>query len=192
MKKPMNRKGWAVLVSLVLILTAAVGTTLAVLKAQTDTVSNSFGPGRVTSTVAESFPNGTEKSAVGVTNTGTVPAYVRAAVVFNWKTDDYRSVLPETPADSDYSITWNKDTNGSKWFTGSDGYYYYTDPVEAGATTENLIDEVTCNTVKTVGDKTYYLSVEILSSAIQAGPDAAIAEWSDAVQISEGKLVKNQ
>lgn len=67
------------------------------------------------------------KKEVTFKNTGTVPCYVRAVVYFN---DD----------------VWTNNTkivfNETKWKKESDGYFYYTDEVPPGASTEELMWEV--------------------------------------------------
>ena len=197
-RRRLSPQKWAVLVSVVLIFTAVIGSTVAFLTANGGSVTNVFGPSHVTSQVVENDGaefNGVTKSNVEVMNTGDTDAYVRAAVVFTWQTEDGQHVLPEKPtAGTDYTIDWNTveaDGSSKQWFTGSDGYYYYPAAIGSGQTTEQaLITRITDAQTKTVNGITYYLCVEILSSAIQAEPATAVESAWTAVNVnSSGQLV---
>ena len=87
--KKMNKRFLAVLASVVLVLTMTVGATVAYLIDQSGPVTNIFTPSEVTSEVEEEFPDPYNvKQNVKIKNTGDAPAYIRAAVVFNWKSAD--------------------------------------------------------------------------------------------------------
>ena len=73
------------LVALVMILTAAIGGTIAYIVTSTSAVENTFTPAEVKTEINETF-DGTVKSDVSVANTGEVAAYIRAAIVVSWKT----------------------------------------------------------------------------------------------------------
>lgn len=174
-RSPMGRAAATVL-ALVLILGAAVGGTLAYLVTQTNSLTNTFEPSRVSCEIDEEF-DGTTKSNVTVQNTGDIDAYIRAKVVITWK-DAAGNVYAAAPVeDKDYTITY-----GAGWTEGSDGIWYCNSRVTATGSTPELIEECTQTGTAPAG---YALSVEILAEAIQAEPAAAVQEaWG--VTISNG------
>ena len=183
MKRKLNKRALVLLVCLTLVVTAAVGVTLAYIFTQTNPVENTFKPSKVSCEVVETFTNNV-KSDVMIKNTGDTSAYIRVAVVVTWK-NEKGNVWAQAPVEEDYSITWNLTANG--WVKGIDGYYYYTDPVAPGDSTGILITEAKLKEgytapVGTDGTQ-YYLSIEIVASAIQAdgmGADNAQDAWAKA------------
>lgn len=159
------------IVSAVLILAVGVTATLAYLSDSED-VTNTFTPSRVTCYVNETVTDST-KSNVTIQNTGDIDAYIRVAVVANWVKGD-SIVAPAT-----VSIT---PANG--WFKAGD-YYYYPAKVAANGITSNLYSgDITAGTALIEGAE---LKVDILAEAIQAESDA-INNWT-AVSVSNGALV---
>ena len=82
---------------------------------------------------------------------------------------------------------------GSDWFLGTDGIYYYTKPVAPnGGTTSNLLEnnpikEPTTEEGKPAG---CHLEVTVLAESIQAAPSTAVTEsWGVNVN-SNGHLTK--
>lgn len=173
----------AVLVSVALICVAAAGATLAYLTATDDAVRNAFTPSQVTSLVVEDAFNNVTKTNAKIQNTGDVSAYIRADIVVTWmdSAGDVLSYVPEEGEGKDYTITLN-DGEG-KWFTDGD-YYYWPNAVAANGVTEPLITSATANYKN--GD--YYVSIEILSSAIQSVPDKAVESAWPAVEVVDGVL----
>ena len=173
MKRKLNKRSVALLVSLAVILTAAVGVTLAYIFTRTDILQNTFTPAQVSCAVVENGNDYTNnrlevesKGAVSIRNTGNTNAYIRAAVVVTWKSADGTTVYAKAPTASDYVIAFSS----NQGWTKVGDYYYYGSPVLPGATTNDLIDSVTVNN-KSITDEqgnTYYLSIEIVSSAIQS------------------------
>lgn len=166
----MKRKQLAAIVALVLLLCAGVGGTLAWITAQTNAVTNTFTPAEVTSWVDETFKDGVKEN-VSIQNTGDIPAYIRAKVVYNWA-DSKGNVYAQTPvAGTDYTI----EQTSTKWKLIGD-YYYYTDPVDPGKNTGMLIDSIT--PVEDAAPDGYELQVTILAEAIQSTPkDAVTKAW---------------
>ena len=178
-----KRRSLVLLLSLVLILTAAVGGTLAFLIADSGPVTNTFTPGEVETTIEETV-SGDTKSDVKVKNTGSVDAYIRAAIVINW-VDGSGNVLAAAPvAGTDYTLTMG--TSG--WTKGSDGYWYYAQPVAANGSTAELID--TC-AVNRVIDGADHLEVTVLAQAIQADPAEAVKEAWDVTVADNGTISAN-
>lgn len=196
MKKNMKKKALLTM-SVVLLLLVAVGTTFAYIFTKTDPVVNTFTPSKVSCTVIENSGTtvfggiqntGDKKSNVQIKNTGDTDAYIRVTVVVNWMSDDGTKVWATKPVEGeDYTISYNL-SNG--WVDGGDGYYYYTKavpPTNGDNMTEVLIKNATQknNGPKGTDGTQYYLSIEIVASAIQSnGMDAASAKdaWTKARQ----------
>ena len=197
MKKYINKKS-VLITSVALLLLVAVGTSLAYVFTKTDPVENKFDPSKVSCAVVEVVEKGDSsentanvvqtgksKTNVQIKNTGDTDAYIRAAVVVNWMNEDGTRAWATKPVQgADYSISYNLNDNG--WVDGGDGYYYYTQPVARDQLTDILITGA-----KQLPDKgpvgtdntQYYLSIEIVASAIQAdGMGAASAKdaWAKA------------
>ena len=181
-KKFKSKKSIALLVSLVLVLTMAVGTTIAYLIDVTDPLPNVFTASKVTVEVEEDFKNNV-KSNVTVKNTGDTTAYIRAAVVITWQNEAGEVYGKQPVAGTDYQISYNLDTQtnpAGKWLKVGD-FYYWNSPVEADKNTGTLISEV-----KPVADRApdgYYLCVEILASGVQSEPDKVVNEAWKAVMV---------
>jgi len=179
------KKTILLLVSAVLVLTAAVGTTLAYLIAGAGPVTNTFTPTEVTTYVDEYIDNGV-KNNVRIQNTGTTEAYIRAAVIVTWQ-DAQGNVYGKKPVEGeDYNIKWwyedDDSTNNDSWFKGSDGFYYHKAPVKSSdEDANNCFTEVLFTACSPVPDKApngYSLNVEILGSGIQSKPTSVVTtEW---------------
>lgn len=179
-------KGWTIksgilLASLVLLTVLTVGTTVAFLMDDTNTVTNAFTPAHVSCAISETF-DGTSKQYVKVQNTGDIDAYIRAEIVVNWVKSGTNKIVPVVPAGYDYTLT----LNNTGWTAEqTDGYYYYTSKVAAGDFTTALIDlaEPKYPSGVTIANAPYRLQVEILAEAIQAdglGVDSAQEAWTKA------------
>ncbi|MBQ2960029.1 MAG: hypothetical protein IJE09_02240 [Oscillospiraceae bacterium] len=164
--KRKSKKSLALIIALALVLTAAIGGTIAYLIDVTTEVVNVFEPTEVKCRVAEDF-DGTVKSNVRVQNTGEIDAYIRATVVANWvNADGHVCAAHEAPV---------VNCDGTGWKLHDDGYYYYIGRVAPEGFTSNLIERCTLETSE-VDNCT--MQVEIIASAIQADPDnAALEAW---------------
>lgn len=148
---------------------------------------NQFGIGSVTPSVQETL-NGKVKSDVKAKNTGTAPAYIRAAVDIYWQDQDgarlWDEPKEEPKGEADYEIAWNvADASGANsaynWVKASDGFYYWTSPVAPGAETGVLINRVT--ELKATEGRN--LVVDISTQAVQATPDEAVRDaWGCSVE----------
>lgn len=168
-KRSRAGKPLAALVALVLILGAVVGGTLAYLAARTDAIVNTFNPAKVGITVEEIF-KGSTKEDVKIKNNGDTEVYIRATYVVTWK-DTAGNVYPTQPVEgTDYSIALNL----SEGWVQYGGYYYYTKPVAPDASTGVLI--TSCAPVAGRAPEGYFLSVDVLASAIQSTPAKAVTE----------------
>lgn len=168
------------------ILLAGTAGTLAWLSV-TGVLVNQFGIGSVTPSVQETL-NGKVKSDVKAKNTGTAPAYIRAAVDIYWQDQDGARLWDESKeepkGEADYEIAWSvADASGANsaynWVKASDGFYYWTSPVAPGAETGVLINRVT--ELKATEGRN--LVVDISTQAVQATPDEAVHDaWGCSVE----------
>lgn len=179
-----NRKKAVICAGALLIaVLTAVGVTLAYIIANSGPVENEFKPSIVTTSVVETLEGETKKN-VNIANTGDTEAYIRAAVVFNWR-DENGSIFGETPEENvDYDIKWSVSNEclNDVWVKGRDGFYYYTSPVAPGENTKDLITSCTAKNERSINGVTYYLSVDIVCSGIQSTPTSVVKDnWSSAV-----------
>ena len=158
-------KSSALIIALALILVLAVGGTVAYIFTQTDPVINTFTPTEAKITVDEET-NSNQKTSITVVNNSTgVPVYIRVALVANLIDED-KNV---TGAASVPTFTL-----GENWFEGSDGYYYYTEPVPVGGSTGNLL-----KSPMTLDEN---MQVVVLADAIQAMPKQAVIDaWGQTI-----------
>ena len=177
----MNRTA-VLLIAIILLISTAVGSTVAFLATKTEPVENSFEYANVSCEVTQNCD--TDGSIVQVKNTGTISAYIRAAVVANWMDAD-GNIAASVPDGYSYKLT----CSSGSWAQGKDGFFYYLLPVAPGASTEGNL--LTC-TVTCPETPEYTLSVEVLAEAIQSTPASAVNEaWSAAVDDS-GMLIVNR
>lgn len=177
----MNRTA-VLLIAVILLISTAVGSTVAFLATKTEPVENSFEYANVSCKVTQNCD--TDGSIVQVKNTGTISAYIRAAVVANWMDVD-GNIAASVPEEYSYDLI----CSSGSWTQDKDGFFYYLLPVAPGALTEGSL--LTC-TVTCPEDPEYTLSVEVLAEAIQSTPASAVNEaWSAAVDGS-GMLIVNR
>lgn len=204
MKRYINKKS-IIITSVILLLLVAVGTTLAYVFTETEPVENTFIPSRVSCAVVE---NGKEpvsgslvnisdsKNNVQIQNTGDTDAYIRVAVTVNWMNADGTRVWAQKPIqNTDYTITYNLSKDG--WFDGGDGFYYYSkavSPTSPNNLTEILISNAALmsGVIAPVGtDNTqYYLSIEIVASAIQSTPASTVSDQWGVTVSDDGTISK--
>ena len=187
MKRIFNRSGGrkaALILSLCLIFALAVGTTVALLKANTAPVTNTFTAAKSDIKINENVENG-KKSSIQVENIGTATSYVRVKLVMNWVSDDGKTVSA-TPVN--ISVDYDK----TNWFE-QDGIYYYKTPVAPVGEKPN---NVTSNLLKTPitqpegAPDGYHLEVTVLAESIQAAPSKAVTDsWHVGVD-SNGHLMQ--
>lgn len=179
MKRIFNGSGGrktALILSLCLIFALAVGTTFALLKANTDPVTNTFTAAKSGTDIVEKL-DGSQKTSIKVQNTGTAVSYVRVKLVMNW-VDENGNVSAE-PVNITPSITDN-------WFL-KDGIYYYKMPVAAKDFTTNLLQTPITQDAAPEG---YHLEVTVLAESIQAAPSMAVQQsWGVRVD-SNGYLTQ--
>lgn len=171
MKRIFNGSGGrktALILSLCLIFALAVGTTVALLVAHTNAVTNTFTAAKSKITIEEKTDDGI-KSEIYVKNEGTATSYVRVKLVMNWVSKDGKTISGEP-----VNIDVNYDT--TKWFE-QDGIYYYTTPVGPNMTTDNLLQANSPITEPTEGKPDgCHLEVTVLAESIQAAPSEAVTK----------------
>ena len=179
MKRIFNGSGGrktALILSLCLIFALAVGTTFALLKANTEPVTNTFTAAKSGTDIVEKL-DGSQKTSIAVKNTGTAVSYVRVKLVMNW-VDESGNVSAE-PVNITPSITDN-------WFEQG-GIYYYKMPVAAKGETTNLLKTPITQPNAPAG---YHLEVMVLAESIQAAPSTAVQQsWGVGVD-SNGYLTQ--
>lgn len=171
------KRSLVLVVSVLVLLLAVAGGTLAWLTANTGPVVNTFTPAQVSCRVTENF-NGTTKSNVNVINNSNIPAYIRVKLV-TYRVNEAGQHIGGTAAIPPF-------TPGANWVE-HDGYYYYTKPVAPGQTPEtNLIDTITLSSPYTDADGGKQV-IEVMAEAIQSSPAEAVGTAWD-VTISEGRV----
>lgn len=187
MKRIFNGSGGrkaALILSLCLIFALAVGTTVALLKANTAPVTNTFTAAKSDIKINENVENG-KKSSIQVENIGTATSYVRVKLVLNWVSEDGKVVsggsLP--------TVTLNDD---GSWFE-KDGIYYYKTPVGPKDSDNNMTANLLKDPITEPTDGKpagCHLEVTVLAESIQAAPSKAVTEsWHVGVD-SNGHLTK--
>lgn len=180
MKRIFNGSGGrktALILSLCLIFALAVGTTFALLKANTEPVTNTFTAAKSGTHIDEEL-DGSQKTSIKVQNTGTAVSYVRVKLVMNW-VDDNGNVSAE-PVNITPSIT-------DDWFE-QDGIYYYKMPVAPDGKTENLLKADSPITEPADKPAGCHLEVTVLAESIQAAPSKAVEGAWTAVKVVDGNL----
>lgn len=170
-----TNKAAVLLLSMILLIGIAVGTTVAFLVARTEPMKSTFEYAKVSCEVTGSKEN------VQIKNTGNTAAYIRATYVVTWR-DTYGKVAVSVPGGYSYTLTENLSNN---WKKGTDGYFYYTSPVAPGNSTLDSLP--TCN-VTYPDNPEYTLSVEILAEAIQSEPAEAVQQAWGATLVG-GQLI---
>ena len=157
-----TNKAAVLIIAVLLLLGAAVGSTVAFLTTKTKPVENSFEYAKVSCEVTGSQE---------IINTGTTDAYIRATYVVNWLNKEDGTIAASVPEGYEYKLTENPD---GKWtYNPDDGYFYYWTPVAPGEFTAGSL--LTC-TVTYPENPEYTLSVEILATAVQSTPANAVAD----------------
>ncbi len=179
--KMSSKKITAIIASVVLACGLSVGGTIAWLFDDAS-VTNTFEMAVVEGSIPETFVDNV-KSDVKVTNNGDIPAYIRVMLTLTIMNSDgsIANVNPE----GKYTLNLNL---GNDWFEGSDGFYYYKTPVEAGGETSVLVEEA--KEIMTALEEGQYLRLDVSAQLIQADPTDAVKEsWGVSVN-SDGSISK--
>ena len=167
----MSKRAVLLVLSLVMILSVSVGGTLAYLIAQSETRTNVFEPGEVTTTTEEKFDGILKENVQISAEKSNIDTYIRAKIVVNW-IEENGNVSALSPAiDTDYTIS----INNVDWTQKGDGFWYCKDVVKAGEKSPVLINS--CAPNENMGPVNAQLQVTILSQAIQASDKAVEDAW---------------
>ena len=174
MKRIFNGSGGrkaALILSLCLIFALAVGTTVALLKANTAPVTNTF-KAATSETDIKVVDEKDQKTSIKVENIGTATSYVRVKLVMNWVDNTTGNIVS---GDNLPTVELNKDGG---WFEKG-GIYYYRTPVAPDRLTDNLLKDKYPITEPTEGKpEGCHLEVTVLAESIQAAPsEAVIKSW---------------
>lgn len=163
-----------------LLLTMAVGGTMAWLSAKGEPITNTFQPSEVDCEVTEDYnKDRNEKSQVNVKNTGDTSVYIRVKLV-TYRTNDAGDHIGGTAEIPAF-------TPGDNWVSHTDGYYYYTLPVAAGDSPATVLaDEIQLKKDYEDADGGHQ-ALDVMAEAIQSEPDKAVGEaWR--VAIAKGSV----
>lgn len=181
-----RRRSWRMkpvtfMVAVLLLVLVAFGVTLAYLMDSSDSVKNTFVPGRVEISVNEpGWEEGPKdvKENVTIKNEGTVSAEVRAKIIVTWQKlgeDGKYVIYPKTPvARDDYSIVIPDNTG---WSAPDANGWYTHGAVPAGGQTDVLIER--CSPVDDNTPEGYHLVVDIIAEAIQAEGITGTRPWGE-------------
>lgn len=177
-----RKAGSTKLVSLLLamvLLTGAVGGTLAWLLTQTEEITNTFTPAGVPNTPEEKF-DGETKTSIVVKNEGNIAAYVRVMLV-TYRVNDQGAHIGGEATVPDFNL-------GTGWFE-QDGYYYYAKPVAPGASSGELLGSSITLKQYTDADGGKQV-IEVISESIQSVPTSTVESvWKVDVD-ANGNLTK--
>ena len=180
--KNIKRKSLIMILCLTLC-AATVSITFAYIKVTENKVENTFTLETLECTIDEDF-DGKIKSDVVINNSSEIAAYIRAEIIVTWMDSDGKEVYAEKPMlNEDYLML----INDNDWFLASDGYYYHKAKVNGDDSTEVLIEEAQLAEGITPPEG-YHLSIEVVSSAIQANPEHAVTEMWPAIKVLSGEL----
>ena len=168
----MKKKILALALVVVLAVTAVTGATLAYFTDEDD-ATNTFTVGNVqidltepkwdangSEDAPEVYPGEALAKDPTVTNTGANPCFVRVSVEGLDCLGDAGMIT--------YRTDYVADALGTDWVKHTDGYYYYTKVLAAGATTDALFDQIVIPTGLTNGDGTTEYDIDVTAYAVQA------------------------
>lgn len=171
------KRSLVLVVSVLALVLAVAGGTLAWLVANSGPVTNTFTPAQVSCTVEEKF-DGTTKKDVNVKNTSDIDAYLRVKLV-TYRVNKAGQHIGGTAEIPTFTL-------GENWVKHGD-FYYYTLPVAPDKTpAANLIDTITLTGSYNDADGGKQV-IEVMAEAIQSQPETAVGEaWG--VKIAPGSV----
>ena len=169
------KRSLVLVVSVLALVLAVAGGTLAWLTANSGPVTNTFTPAQVSCEVQENF-DGTYKKNVNVKNTSDIDAYLRVKLV------TYR--VNETGQHIGGTATIPRFDLGANWVKYGD-FYYYTLPVAPYETpAANLIDKIELAGSYDDADGGKQV-IEVMAEAIQSVPKKAVGEaWGVTIALN--------
>ena len=188
-KKGRTHKRHALLlISLILLLTAVIGGTIAYLKDSSGIVKNTFIPAKVNIHINENKTQDT-KYNISVTNAtvaseDAIPVYIRANLVVYW-TDVIEDVERIIPKPEGAGVSVPAPVGG--WFLVGDTYYY-PDVVKPGESTYAMVLQENPIKVTIPPNTSIKCYIDVQAEAIQAEPETVVGQvWTD-VKVVKGRL----
>ena len=170
-----GKKAIILFVLTAVLVTGAVGGTVAYLATRTRDVPNTFRPAEIEIS-SWSFDD--------LINSGDTEVYVRATLVAAWvSNEDKRTVWAVDPIeDVDYTLTIQ---NG--WFKGSDGFYYRSEKMNAAQSVQFV------HGTQLTEKEGFTLRILVMYSSIQTEPNEAVEESWGVVKVgADGKLIAKE
>ena len=116
-----NTRTIMLIISLILLLLAAVNGSIALLMDSTSKVENAFTPADVTVEIIEKFEDN-KKTDVYVHNTSNIKAYVRVTLAEHWeRTDGEMTKIVPKPTTAVVDINWGPWKDGNSGWTAAAG-----------------------------------------------------------------------
>lgn len=170
--KKLHRKGIVLLIALALLLTCAVGGTVAYLSVGSGPVTNTFTPATLDTVIDEKFDSANGKSSIAVKNKGTIDAYVRVGVYGYWAVKDGSGA-------EKIIAPWSFTGTPANGWEKKDDWYYYTSKLAPGDTTGNLLSSHIEGDDPPDNYPNAYLVVNVIHQSIQTEPGQALsdAKW---------------
>ena len=190
-----KRKILLVAAALCMIAILAVGGTLAYFTDTTEVKNNVFTVGNVKIKLEEPkwdeqgeedapevYPGEALAKDPTVTNTGANPCFVRVSVEGLDCLGEGEDMLIHVRPNYD------KDALGEGWKLHTDGYYYYTEVLAAGAATTPVFDSIVIPTALTNGDGETPFSIDVFAQAVQA--QGAKPSWTAVQEMKVEEIAK--
>jgi len=119
------------------------------------------------------MPGKTVSKIVSVENTGEGEAWIRVKVELNLlrQATAADSEIPVPPLEE--AVTIHFDESG-KWVKGTDGCWYYTEPVASGTSTDELFETVTLSGAMNNGYQSRTITIVINAQAVQTRNNPAV------------------
>lgn len=166
----LSTKQMILAISIIFVCVLTIGSTMSLLKGESNSVINIFQRADMSCQVVEEF-DGEIKRNVCVENTSTqddISGYIRVAVIASWQ-DANGNVYGKQPlSGTDYTISY-----GDGW-DNINGYYYWPEAVVAGGKTGILINS--CREVEGMAPEGYALAIDVVAEIIQSNPKSAVLE----------------
>lgn len=166
-KKSGKKRILTVILLVVLVMGTALGATLAFYHTKTDKIENKFSVGNVTTELVEDFYQNTDSEFTKtpkVTNTGADSCLVRLQMTV---TPEEIAEKMSTDADGNPAAYLVIRGWSDKWILNkSDGFFYYSEALKPGESTEPLFTSVTVN----YNDENPWIDFDIIlyQEAVQA------------------------
>ena len=164
------------------LIVGIIGTaaTFAIITATAGTVTNTFQAAKVATEIEEEFEGGiragsTVKKNPSVKNTGISDVFVRVRITVSpeqtevtllngtWNGTAFSEKGKAADSIATESTLYDPDGDGTGWYQGTDGWFYYNSPVAPGQNTDNLFDAVK------LGDVTKNFDITVYQEAVFAG-----------------------